>query len=101
MYCFLKWIKFSVKQTNTKKILENWKKYWKSQGKVREFCQCRKVGTLIILRYTWMSLENPRNLQRLKSGILKKIKQYHFKRLKRIDQNFLKSRFNDGIFTFN
>ena len=48
MHCFLKWIKFSVKQTNTKKILENWKKYWKSQGKVREFCQSGKVGTLII-----------------------------------------------------
>ena len=42
VYCFLKWIKFSVKQTNTKKILENWKKYWKSQGKVREFCQSGK-----------------------------------------------------------
>ena len=32
MYCFPKWIKFAVKQTNTKKVLENWKKYWKSQG---------------------------------------------------------------------
>ena len=25
------------------------KKYWKSQGKVREFCQSGKVGTLKIL----------------------------------------------------
>ena len=25
------------------------KKYWKSQGKVREFCQPGKVGTLTIL----------------------------------------------------
>ena len=49
VYCFLKWIKFSVKQTNTKKILENWKKYWKSQGKVWEFCQSGKVGTLFEL----------------------------------------------------
>ena len=24
------------------------KKYWKSQGKVREFCQSGKVGTLVI-----------------------------------------------------
>ena len=24
------------------------KKYWKSQGKVREFCQPRKVGTLMV-----------------------------------------------------
>ena len=27
-------------------MLEKWKKYWKSQGKVREFCQSGKVGTL-------------------------------------------------------
>ena len=37
---------FSLKNKNIKKILENGKKYWKSQGKVREFCQPRKVGTL-------------------------------------------------------
>ena len=24
------------------------KKYWKSQGKVREFCQSGKVGTLVV-----------------------------------------------------
>ena len=29
-----------------KKYWENGKKYWKSQGKVREFCQSGKVGTL-------------------------------------------------------
>ena len=26
------------------------KKYWKSQGKVRDFCQRKKVGTLILAR---------------------------------------------------
>ena len=46
---FGKWIKFSVKKKqNIKKILEKWQKYWKSQGKVREFCQSRKVGTLFL-----------------------------------------------------
>ena len=39
---------FSLKIIDIKKILENGKKYWKSQGKVREFCQSRKVGTLYI-----------------------------------------------------
>ena len=34
MYYLLTWIKFSVKKPNIKKILENGKKYWKSQGKV-------------------------------------------------------------------
>ena len=41
---FAKWIKFSVKKTKTlKTILENWKK---NTGKVREFCQSGKMGTL-------------------------------------------------------
>ena len=43
-YYLLKWINFSVKKTL--KILEKWKKYWKSEGKVREFCQSGKVGTM-------------------------------------------------------
>ena len=46
MHYLLKWIKFSVKKQNIKKILENGKKYWKSQGKVGEFCHSGKVGTL-------------------------------------------------------
>ena len=47
VYYLLNLIKFSVKKTITEKILENGEKYWKSQGKVREFCQSGKVGTLI------------------------------------------------------
>ena len=47
MYYLLNLIKFSVKKTITEKILENGEKYWKSQGKVREFCQSGKVGTLV------------------------------------------------------
>ena len=39
---------FSQKKQNIKKILENGKKYWKSQGKVEEFCQSGKVGTTLI-----------------------------------------------------
>ena len=46
VYYLLNLIKFSVKKPITEKILENGKKYWKSQGKVREFCQSGKVGTL-------------------------------------------------------
>ena len=45
VYYLLKCIKFSVK-----KILENGKKYWKSQGKVREFCHHGKVGTLMLCK---------------------------------------------------
>ena len=45
-YYLLNLIKFSVKKQSLKKILENGKKYWKSQGKAREFCQSGKVGTL-------------------------------------------------------
>ena len=37
----LKWIKFSVKKIKHKK-------YWKSPGKVGEFCQSGKVGTLVL-----------------------------------------------------
>ena len=37
---------FSKENKTLKKYLENWKKYWKSQGKVREFCHSGKVGTL-------------------------------------------------------
>ena len=37
---------FSLKKQNIKKVLENGKKYWKSQRKVTEFCQSGKVGTL-------------------------------------------------------
>ena len=54
VYYLLNLIKCSVKKTITEKntgkwekILENGKKYWKSQGKVREFCQSGKVGTLV------------------------------------------------------
>ena len=43
MYCLLKWIKFSVKKTQHKK---NTGKLEKNTGKVREFCQSGKVGTL-------------------------------------------------------
>ena len=32
VYCLLKWIKFSVKKQNTKKILENWKKILEKSG---------------------------------------------------------------------
>ena len=46
VYYLLNLIKFSVKKTISEKLLENGKKYWKSQGKVREFCQSGKVGTL-------------------------------------------------------
>ena len=54
MYYLLNLIKCSVKKQLLKKILENGKKYWKSQGKVREFCQFGKVGTLsvIVIRIT-------------------------------------------------
>ena len=38
-----KWIKFSVKKT---KHLKNTGKMAKNTGKVREFCQSGKVGTL-------------------------------------------------------
>ena len=31
------------------------KKYWKSQGKVREFCQSEKMGTLIYRAYRFRS----------------------------------------------
>ena len=44
MYCLLKWIKFSVKKTKHKK---NTGKLEKNTGKVREFCQSGKVGTLM------------------------------------------------------
>ena len=43
-----KWRPYLSKNKTLKKILENGKKYWKSQGKVREFCQSGKVGTLSI-----------------------------------------------------
>ena len=57
VYHLLKWIKFSVKKQNFKKILEKWKpilEKWKNNtgkmenntGKVREFCQSGKVGTM-------------------------------------------------------
>ena len=39
----VKWIKFSVKKQNVKK---NTGKMAKNTGKVREFCQSGKVGTL-------------------------------------------------------
>ena len=43
---------FSKENKTLKKILENWKKYLKSQGKVREFCQSGKVGTLCLLDFS-------------------------------------------------
>ena len=46
VHFLVKWIKFSVKKNKTLK------KYWKmakNNGKVREFCQSGKVGTL----FTW------------------------------------------------
>ena len=45
MHCLLKWIKFSVKKT---KHLKNTGKMAKNTGKVREFCQSGKVGTLML-----------------------------------------------------
>ena len=46
MYYLLKWIKFSVEQNKTlKKILKNGEK---NTGKVREFCESGKVGTVIV-----------------------------------------------------
>ena len=49
VYYLLKWIKFSIKKQNNKKILEKWQKILESQGKVSEFCQSGKVGTLDFL----------------------------------------------------
>ena len=37
MICFWVW----------KKVREKFQKYWKSQGKVREFLERKKVGTLL------------------------------------------------------
>ena len=37
---------FSLKKINLRKYWKYGNKYWKSQGKVREFCQSGKVGTL-------------------------------------------------------
>ena len=39
---------FSLKKQNIKKYRNNGKRYWKSYGKVREFCQSGKVGTLTL-----------------------------------------------------
>ena len=39
---------FSIKKT-LKKYWKNGKKYWTSQGKVREFCQSGKVGTMTLV----------------------------------------------------
>ena len=44
MYCLLKWIKFSVKKTNTKEILENWKKILEKSGKSQGILSVRKSG---------------------------------------------------------
>ena len=42
---------FSKENKTLKKILENWKK---NSGKVREFCQSGKVGSLyLVTRVTW------------------------------------------------
>ena len=43
MHYLLKWIKFSVKKNKT---LKNTGNFSKISGKVREFCQSGKVGTL-------------------------------------------------------
>ena len=43
MHYVLDWIKVSVKMQNIKKLLENW---GKNAGKVGEFCQSGKVGTM-------------------------------------------------------
>ena len=40
---------FSKENKTLKKYWKIGKKDWKSQGKVREFCQSGKVGTLLIL----------------------------------------------------
>ena len=37
---------FSKENNTLKKYWKIGEKYWKSQGKVREFCQSGKVGTL-------------------------------------------------------
>ena len=48
MHFLVKWIKFSVKKKqNIRKILE----MAKNTGKVREFCQSGKVGTLLVSGY--------------------------------------------------
>ena len=41
---------FSQENKTLKKNWKNGKKYWKSQGKVGEFGQSRKVGTLINIK---------------------------------------------------
>ena len=48
MYYLLKWIKILVlkKKQSIKKILEKWEK---NTGKVREFCQPGRVGTMKVL----------------------------------------------------
>ena len=48
VYYLLKWIKFSVKKQHIKK---NTGKMGKNTGKVREFCQSGKVGTLMTSSY--------------------------------------------------
>ena len=56
VYYLLKWIKFSVYKIRT---LEKYWKKAKNTGKVREFCQSRKVGTLIYpTRHFYICNEN-------------------------------------------
>ena len=44
MYCFLKWIKFSVKQTNTKKNTGKLEKILEKSGKSQGNLSVRKSG---------------------------------------------------------
>ena len=44
---------FSLENRTLKQYWKNGKKYWENQGKVREFCQSRKVGTMYITKLKW------------------------------------------------
>ena len=48
---------FSLKNRTLKKYRKNGKKYWKSQGIVREFCQSRKVGTLCMFSFSFAIID--------------------------------------------
>ena len=39
-------------------LIENWKKYWKSKGKVMEICQSENVGTWKRLQLTVIRVVN-------------------------------------------
>ena len=62
----LKWIRFPVKKRNIKK---NTGKMAKNTGKVREFCQSGKVGTLVTLMMWTVDIDNRKRGTHLSEGV--------------------------------